>query len=121
MNRDRVFIAPTGPDAGRREEIRERARARGFRGFVLTEDDRFEPRPSERYLRWEENRLVPLGEGAGAHEASITDVSTPLELDRVIEEARPARGRRDPMDRVIASSLSRTWSRVAMASSRSGW
>ncbi|MGC2034307.1 MAG: 3-dehydroquinate synthase II [Thermoplasmata archaeon] len=88
MNRDRVFIAPTGPDAGRREEIRERARARGFRGFVLTEDDRFEPRPSERYLRWEENRLVPLGEGAGAHEASITDVSTPLELDRVIEEAR---------------------------------
>jgi 3-dehydroquinate synthase II len=111
VSRERVAIRPRREDTAGRRAIRDRARQRGFRSFVLLPAEETDAHPDERVLVQEGDRLrPPSGEEVAIHHVDSTEALSALlgrtpdggtlaiewTLDRVIplENAVAARGRR---------------------------
>lgn len=86
-NRARILVCPTASDAAARREIVERARKRGFTGFVVPEGEVLPTGPNDDVYLRSNGSLVSSAGSRPAVRAEISLVATGEELERVLERA----------------------------------
>jgi 3-dehydroquinate synthase II len=90
---ERVLIAPSSPDPAARLAILERARAAGFRGFVVDAPvPPTDPRSGEEWYRRTRAGYRALAGGAGTGSVRIVTVASPAELETALAVASGSGG-----------------------------